>query len=156
MYAGSEVVELGVQIEKNGYDFYKTLVEQSKSEKAISVFKYLAEQERNHILDFKKILNSVQQYEPSESYPDEYFVYMNALAGDHVFTKENKGKEIAQTMTDDKQALDIALKFEKDSITFYEGMNKIVSENDAQLIDKLIREEQKHVIDLTELKKFLG
>ena len=36
IFAGSEIVELGIQIEKNGRDFYNTLVSQSKSQKALS------------------------------------------------------------------------------------------------------------------------
>ena len=35
VFAGSEIVEMGIQIEKNGKDFYETLVGQSKDNKAL-------------------------------------------------------------------------------------------------------------------------
>jgi len=155
MYAGSEIVELGIQIEKNGRDFYNGLVEQSKDENSRGMFKTLAGQEEEHITTFQHILSLFNKYEPAESYPDEYFAYMNALAGDHVFTRENKGEEIARKVKNDREAIDIALRFEKDSIIFYEGMKKLISANDQGIVDSLIAEEQKHICDLISLKKNL-
>ncbi len=124
IFAGSEIVELGIQIEKNGRDFYNTLTAQSKNPKAADIFKYLAGEEEKHIAVFQKILDKVEKYEPAESYPGEYFAYMNALASEYIFTKENKGKEIAKKTTSDKQAIDLGIGFEKDSIVFYEGMKR--------------------------------
>ena len=45
IFAGSEIVEMGIQIEKNGRDFYCALTEKSKDKKAKEIFAYLAEQE---------------------------------------------------------------------------------------------------------------
>jgi len=107
IFAGSEIVELGIEIEKNGRDFYNTLTSQSKNQKAKDIFKYLAAQEEEHMAVFQKILDAIQKYEPPESYPGEYFAYMNALVSESVFTKKNKGKEIAKKTKDDRQAVDI-------------------------------------------------
>jgi len=84
VFAGSEVVEIGIQIEKNGKDFYNTLVSQSENDKAADIFKYLAAEEEKHIAVFQKILDVVEKHEPPEAYPGEYFSYMNALAKEHV------------------------------------------------------------------------
>ncbi len=45
IFAGSEIIELGVQIEKNGKDFYDTLAEKTKDDKAKTAFKDLASRE---------------------------------------------------------------------------------------------------------------
>ena len=78
VFAGNEIVEMGIQIEKNGKDFYDTVLAQTKDEKAKNIFKYLAGEEEKHIITFQKILDSVHKYEPPESYPGEYFAYMKA------------------------------------------------------------------------------
>ena len=155
IFAGAEVVELGVQIEKNGRDFYEILAGRSKEKKAQKLFKFLADEEAKHIEDFRQILYSVQKYEPPEAYPGEYFAYMNALASEHVFTKKDKGKEIAEAVKADKEALDLAIGFEKDSIIFYEGMKKVVPAYGHKLVDQLITQEQNHLTKLTELKTTL-
>jgi len=155
VFAGSEIVELGVQIEKNGKDFYDILVKKTKNEKAKGIFNYLASEEDSHIITFQKILGSVQKYEPKEAYPQDYFAHMNSLANAHIFTKKNKGEEIAKKTKTDIEAIEIAIGFERDSILFYEGMKKVVPESDRNTIDALIKEEQKHLERLSEFKKYL-
>lgn len=155
IFAGSEIVEIGIQIEKNGRDFYNVLIGQSKNKNAKGVFKYLAGEEEEHIITFQRILNSVQKYEPSEAYPEEYFAYMNALAKEHVFTQKDKGVEVAKKVKNDKEAIEFGIGFEKDSIILFEGMKKIVPEYDIKIVDSLIAQEQNHLKKLSELKNAL-
>ena len=155
IFAGSEIVELGIQIEKNGRDFYDILAGQSKNQKLKDVFGYLKAEEEKHIVVFQKILEKMENYQPVESYPGEYFAYMNALASNYVFTQKDKGKEIARKIKSDKEGVDMGIGFEKDSILFYEGMKKTVSEHERGTIDELIMQEQKHLKQLLDLKKTL-
>lgn len=153
IFSGSEVVEIGIQIEKNGKDYYNTLMERSRNEKARELFKYLAGEEEKHILTFQKILETVQKYEPLGLDSDEYYAYMNDLASEHVFTQKNKGEEIAKAIKTDKEAIEKAIRFEEDSIVFYEGMKKIVPEYDLKVVEWLIAQEQGHLKQLIELKQ---
>lgn len=155
IFAGSEIVEIGVQIEKNGRDFYNTLFKDSKSAKAKDIYKYLAAEEEKHIAAFQKILDSVEKYEPAEAYPGEYFAYMNALASEYVFTQKEKGEEIAKKIKTDKEAVEKGIAFEKDSIVFYEGMKRVVPDFDRKIVDELIVQEQSHLVQLTELREIL-
>lgn len=153
IFAGSEIVEMGIQIEKNGRDFYSTLAVQSKNQKSKDIFKYLEGEEEKHIGAFQKVLDSVQKYEPPEAYPGEYFAYMNALASSHVFTQADKGIELAKTITTDEEAIERGIRAEIDSIIFYEGMKKVVPEHECKVIDELIKQEQDHLRQLSGLKK---
>ena len=155
IFAGSEIIEIGIQIEENGRDFYNALVEKSKDEKTKELFQLLASEEEKHIAAFGKVLDSVQKYEPPEAYPGEYFAYMNALASQHVFTQENKGAEIARKIAADKEAVELGIKFEMDSIVFYEGMKKVVPEYDQKVVEELIKQEQTHLVKLTAIKNNL-
>jgi len=153
IFAGSEVVELGIQIERNGRDFYAILAKQAKEEKARGVFEYLAGEEEKHIRAFEKILGSTEKYEPQGLESDSYFAYMNALAGEYVFTKKDEGKKAAIAIKSSKEALDKGIGFEKDSIIFYEGIKQVVPEYEVKTIEALIREEEKHLLRLIALKK---
>ncbi|MCK5160625.1 MAG: ferritin family protein [Candidatus Aureabacteria bacterium] len=155
VFAGSEVVEMGIQIEKNGRDFYGVLLEKSKSEKAREIYKYLSAEEGKHIVAFEKVLELIRNYEPVESYPGEYFAYLKALAGGYVFTRKNKGSEIAEKIKSDNEAVDLGIKFEKESIVFYEGMKNVVPEKERGVIEALINQEKNHLLKLIEIKDSL-
>ena len=155
VFGGSEIVELGIQIEKNGKAFYDALAGQSKNDKAKTIFTFLSGEEEKHISAFEKILTSVQKYEPPEAYPGEYFAYMKAMAGDYIFTQKDKGAQAAKKTKSDKEAVGVGIDFEKNSILFYTEMKKVVPEYDRKTIDALISQEQEHLKKLTDLKKAL-
>lgn len=155
IFAGSEIVEIGIQIEKNGRDFYSTLAMNSNNPKVKEICKYLAEEEDKHIAAFQKIFDSVEKYEPASAYPGEYFAYMNALASGYVFTQKEKGKIIAESIKSDKEALKRAIGFEKDSIVFYEGMKRVVPEYDQNILKELIAQEESHLAQLTLVREAL-
>ena len=155
IFSGSEILEIGVQIEKNGRDFYDTLAKQVKNPKAQGIFGFLAQEEEKHIVVFQNLLGSIEKHEPPESYAGEYSAYMNALAKEYIFTQEDKGGYIARSIKTDSEAVRIGIGFEKDSIIFYEGLKKMVPEYDLKVVSRLIAQEQKHLIQLTELRESL-
>ncbi|GAI12062.1 unnamed protein product, partial [marine sediment metagenome] len=120
------------------------------------IFQYLAGEEGKHISVFQNILDKMdEKYEPPEFYPGEYFAYMKVLASEYVFTQKDKGEEIAKEVKDDKEAVELGIKFEKDSILFYVGLKGVVSKNDQKIVDELIMQEQEHLKKLSDLKRTL-
>lgn len=152
VFSGSEIVSFGIQIEKNGRDFYKALAEKAKSDKAKDIFRFLMEEEEKHILVFWKILDSLKEYEPQETYPGEYFAYMTMLAGEYVFTQSDKGRETAKNTKNDKDAIDVGIRLEKESIVFYGEMKKVVPEDQGAAVEKLIDQENAHIFKLLKLR----
>jgi len=155
IFAGSEIVEIGIQIERNGRDFYNALLKKSKNQEAKDIFKFLAGEEEKHIAVFENILKKTEKLEPVGIDADQYYLYMNTLASEHVFTQKDKGEEVAREIESDKEAVSKGIAFEKDSIIFYEGMKKVVPEGDHRIVDALILQEQDHLKQLTELEKVL-
>ena len=154
-FSPSEVVQIGIEIEKNGKDFYNGAAAVSKSDKAKNIFKLLAVEEGNHIQVFQNILSTVEKYEPAEAYTEEYFAYLKALSEDHVFTKKGEGARIASGVKSDKEAIELAIGFEKDSILFYYEMKKLVLQDSHKAIDRLVAQEQEHLKRLTDFKNCL-
>ncbi len=153
IFAASEIVGLGIQIEKNGRDFYGTLAKKTKNQKAADLFGYLAGEEEKHIKVFQDIMSKAEVYEPAGLDADEYSAYMNILAEECVFTKKDQGEKIAKTVKNDLEALNMGIGFEKDSIIFYEGIKKTVPEYDIKVIDELIIQERAHLKQLSDFKK---
>lgn len=153
IFKGSEIVELGVQIEKNGLKFYESLANSSQNEKVRESCRYLAGEEKKHIEDFEKLLPSLERYVPPESYPGEYEAYVKALSEEHVFTNDKVVKDMIQKAPGDKEAIQIAIGFEKDSILFFGEMSRFIPGKDQNVIEELIRQEREHLRKLSELKK---
>ena len=152
IFSGSEIVGIGIQIEKNGRDFYSALAEKSEDQKSAALFKYLASEEAKHIQVFQGILDKTEKYEPQGLDADEYSAYMDNLSGKCVFTREGQGTQIAKTVKNDLEAVTMGIGFERDSIIFYEGMKKMVPDYDVRIIDELIIQEAGHLKQLADLK----
>jgi len=151
-FSACELVEIAKQIEENGRDFYSVMAERSENTEARLIFEYLAREEEKHLDVFNRIFADSCDYTPKAAYPDEYFAYMKALAGQYVFTRGNTGKELAQKAKDHREGIDLGIQAEKDSILFYEGMKKMIPEKDRAAVDSLILEEKKHLGKLCGLK----
>jgi len=155
IFVGSEIVELGIQIENNGRDFYNTLAKKSQNPEAEEVFRFLAGEEEKHIKVFEGILEKTQKFAPQGLDVDDYLRYMQVLSEEHIFTQKDRGEEIAQNTKSDRDALAVAIRFEEDSIVFYVGMKQIVPAYDQRIIEALIMQEESHLKQLLEMKKLL-
>ncbi len=156
-FTPEEAVELAILIEVNGEAFYKSLEEGAPEAQARvrEVFAYLAREEERHRAAFEKLRESLRGYEPVESYPGEHAAYMEALADRNVFTKEGAGRELAQKISSSRQAVELALEFEKESILFFEGLRPLLAREGREVVDRLIEEEKRHIVKLRELEETL-
>jgi len=154
-FSGSDVVEFAIQIEVNGKKFYEQCIKNSTNQKVKSVFQVLADEEESHIKTFQDLLKSIQKYDPEDAFPEEYCLYMKSIADEHIFTKNSTFGNVSKYVQDDFQVLDLAKKFEKDSVSFYEAMLKMVFESDKEIVQSLINEEKEHFQKLSRLQEDL-
>ena len=83
--------------------------------------------------------------------------YLKAVSDSNVFTKALDIKNMAGKIKTARDAVTIALDFEKDSILFFIQMKKFTRPEWGQAeIDKLIEQEQEHIVTLTALLKELS
>jgi len=152
-----EIVEIAIEIEKNGEIFYDILAESSETAILRDLFKYLSAEEKKHKVKFQEILKSVGGYQISEVYyATEYMGYMKALADERVFRKDIQPQDIARSLKTPNEALDVAIGFEKDSIIFLYEMREMVEESQSEAIEKLLTEEKTHIRKLSEMKASLA
>ncbi|MFC1926073.1 ferritin family protein, partial [Chloroflexota bacterium] len=154
--SGSELVHIAIGIERNGAAFYDSLAESNENVTARDVYKHLATIERNHIETFQNMLSHVGDYQPPETYTEEYDLYLKALVDSSVFRNEQIAREMAQKVSSEAEALHIGLGAEKDSILFYSEMRGLVHQSDRNVIDRIIEEEKTHLKRLLELLRRLG
>lgn len=157
-FTGKEVLEMAVKIEENGLKYYTDAAKASRNEKLKEVFKVLANEECDHIRVFselKKSLSDKDYREGFDAYAEEAALYLCAIADTEVFTNPDKGRDLAQQVKDEKDAVKIALDMEKDSLLFYYEILKMVRDRDRAVVENLIEQEKNHIKKLTGLQKCL-
>ena len=148
-----ELIEMGVHIEENGRAFYLALCDMAQTSQGATVFRTLARAEEQHKEFFRNLSKDSCNFEPVENFPEDYFAYLNSLADQYVFTVKDKGAEIARSVKTYQEAIDLGVKFEKDSILFYQEMRQALPEKDGEVLDKIIEEEKSHLNKLMDIRK---
>lgn len=155
-FSAEEVYDIAIQTERNGRAFYEAVAAAAATERIAKLMHYLAEAERAHEVTFRAMKEQSPGHAPRETYEGETLEYINSLLFARVLPDAETGARLVSAMTQDVEALDFALGFEKDTILFLYGMKEVVSEAEGPKIDALIAQEKGHVRLLTELKKDLA
>jgi len=155
LFKVSEIVQMAIDEEHNGYFFYNALAECAQNDTLKEAAKRLAEQERGHEKAFTELRQRLGAYQPPEQYPGEYANYVNALMGGKSFPSEEAAVKLAQRAGGDVQAVDTAILFEKNTLLFLGEMRKLVPQRDRATVDELIDEERQHLVDLSNIRTLL-
>lgn len=147
-----EVIEIAIEMEEMGNEFYKAISEKARDERVRSVFSKLAKDELKHKEEFSKMLSSTEYFAPQESYPDEWIGYVRALLASRTVVGRDYLKAKAEEMEDPKEAIDIGITMEKDTILLYEMFRKFVGSSGEKVVDQILSQEHTHLRDLYELK----
>ena len=150
------IFEIGIQIEKNGRAFYLEAAKKSVDQTIATFFTELADWEKGHILLFETLKAELPDAMRDDMLFDpenEMVAYLQAAADSHVFAASiDAAKLVAQCRTP-AEALDLALRFEKDSVVYYTTMKQVVADHRGKdKIETLIQEELNHIVILNKKK----
>jgi len=150
----SEVFQFAIRIEENGEKFYRKVAEKAEDKEIKDLFNFLADEEVQHKNTFSGMVKKVEKYEPSETYPGEYFQYLRSYADSLVFPPEiEKEMDCRENMG---CIIDFAIRRELDSIMYYLETKSFVNETQHKILDKIVDEERRHFVRLSRLKARLN
>lgn len=155
LFQAAEVLDMAIEIERQGLAFYRGCAAARASEAVAPVFEYAAEQERNHIEQFARMKRDLAEYTVPESYPGETLNYLRGFLANRLFTSVDDASCSAEAIEDEIQAVDMAVELERSAIAFYSGVKQIVRESERDVIDEIIAEEHRHIRRLLELRNTL-
>jgi rubrerythrin len=148
-FNAAEVFQVAVQIEENGRRFYQEGLKHIDDPEVKRLFEELAREEVEHKKKFESILAELPKEATSPNVFDpenQKSQYIQMMADQHVFVKaEGMDRHLAD-VRDMKDALKLAIEFEKDSVIFFLSMQDATEgTRGKELINLLIREEQEHL-----------
>ncbi len=150
-----EIVKIAINIEENGKKLYEALEGKAKDRKLKIMCKYLKEQEEIHRKIFQAMLDNIGEYIVHEFSPGEYEAYLRAIATEYIFTQEIVRERVKEGFDSDLEAVEFGIFVEKESILTYSALREYVLTGKQAVLDKVIDEERKHLVDLIALKDFL-
>lgn len=148
-FNAAEVFRVAIKIEENGKKFYdgaKGVIDDPAVKK---LFEELAEQEVEHKKHFEELKAGLPaQAQTSDVWfpENEMEAYIKMMADQHVFTSDASLDNALKQLKDVKDALRMAIAFEKDSVIFFLSMQEAAdTRKDQELIGLLVKEEQTHL-----------
>lgn len=152
----SDIVDIGIEKEKKRRDFYALAAEQfDESEELQKLFARLRDWEEEHIKKFEEIGREVSVGGHAEEYPGEMEEYMKALVESDLYDDINP-EDFAKSIKTPMDALQRGISFEKDAILFFSGLARFLDEDMEKIVKKLVKEEQQHMLYLSDMKRELS
>lgn len=148
MFGAHEVFDLAIQIEENGERFYREAMARATDPAILELLGFLAEEEVSHRETFHRMKKEVSRRD-GDLWTDRISgALLQSFIEDRAFSLEETD---LSAVSDVKALLEIAVGFEKDSITFYEILLSFsLPPETAEILGAVIAEEHRHVALLEE------
>lgn len=144
MFSAREVLDIAIQIERNGEKIYRDAVAVVSDESLCSTLKWMAEEERSHAGWFAELKDGLQE-ENGRNLMAEAF-------GRELFDDVLKNRSFSLEEVDfsqiehRQQLLETFIEFEKDSVLFYQVLQPFVRDAEtSQKLEMIISEERRHI-----------
>jgi len=147
-----EIIELAIQIEKNGYTFYDRALERKDlTENSRNVLEHLRQEEVKHEQTFKALRSGDVNRGDLVSW-QEVSSYLKTIAGAHIFNRSDSAIKLAVDARDELEIIENAIQFEKDTLLFFHSIYRNTNNNNTKnVLNTIIDEEVAHVTKLIEL-----
>mgnify|MGYP000019315924 FL=1 len=148
-----EGLRIAMDIEGRGYHFYQGAYDRFKEDKVRAIFKMLRDEEAVHLDTFTHYFEEIgatkEAYETEYLFDPEVSGYLTVLAEARVFPAKEETATVLAGINDPKDALELALEAEKNSVLFYDELSECSKfEQARQVFEKLKKEEQLHVVKI--------
>jgi rubrerythrin len=146
LFQAADIVELAMQVEQNGEAFYRAVAGKAQSPETRDLFQYLAEQEAIHYQVFNKLSQAVQDnpFMTDEEW-ELYLEYLDGTVQSAFFEGPDKALALAETVADERQAMHMAIGFEKETLLFFYDLRDRIPDRDRSFVAQIVDEEKRHI-----------
>lgn len=155
-YSIDEIMEMAVQAERLGYQFYTGMAEKFKKDDGLGrLFTTLASKEKVHEKTFTGLRDSVAKHGVQEPVQwEEVSNYMRAFVESEFFLGRGKALPSMDHIKTVQDVVRFALGFEKETLLYFMQLRDIVREK--EVMDEVINEEKSHIRWLDAFRAGMG
>ena len=135
-----DAITTAIQMEKNGYSFYKKAAAQTTSPAGQDIFESLAQDEEVHLAVFQKMFEETISRTEWDRLVNSSKKYQDIP----LFPKDLIAVEGAQPDVDDLDAIRIAMDSERDAIEYYTDLLTAIKDQETKKIMNTIIEQEKN------------
>jgi rubrerythrin len=139
---GDEVVQMAIQMEETGRDFYEAVGSATTDPEIIKLCQRLAAEESNHREVFRKIRSELARQGETIFLRDDQIAEARRAAKESILPNRETIYKVVTT-GNVADLLAVAIQMERDAIRFYSGIAENIPDRTA--VEVIIQEEQGHL-----------
>lgn len=155
LFNAQEIFDIAIRIEENGHAFYNEALAKIDNPALKSELAQLAAWEDGHIAIMKKLKTQMTDdsantdfYNPEE----DAALYIRSIADSHIFIANQDTATLTDKCQTPRDILDLALQFEKDSVTYYASLKEgLLNQESKEAINTILHEELAHVAHIQKI-----
>ena len=151
-----EMLKIAIMDEETGMAFYRSLASATRRPDVQSECIAIGKQEEVHAQRFRKMLDGLGGYQPQEEYAGQYEAYLSALVESRAFPGPAEAAERARAARSDAEAIDLAIRLEKDTLAFLAEIKRTLPPVDTGIVEDILGEERHHLTELSRLRRTLA
>lgn len=145
LLTGDDIIEIAMRLEESGEAFYTAAAEKASTDGVKALFEDLAIQEQYHRRAFQQMGRDVVELALTPEQWDQFQAYTDALLQQSFFAKPEGALSQAGEALDEREALQAALSFEKETLLFFHELQDAVRGPGQQTVERIIGEEKQHI-----------
>jgi rubrerythrin len=143
MFSVLEILDLAIQLEKNGESVYRKAVDKVTKPDLVSLLIWMADEEARHRRWFSEVKKNFETHSINPFMEDMGRKVFGGILGDKSFSHRDVDFSRVDRLDD---LIGIFIEFEKDTILFYETLIPFIEDNGTlENIAKIIAEENTHI-----------
>ena len=143
MFSAPEILDLAIQLEKNGESVYRNAVDKVTKPELVSLLIWMADEEARHMRWFSEVKNNFETHSINPFMEEMGRKVFGGILGDKSFSHRDVDFSNVDRQED---LIGIFIEFEKDTILFYETLIPFIEDNETlENIAKIIAEENNHI-----------
>jgi rubrerythrin len=153
-YSIDEILEMALQTETLGYQFYTGMAEKfKKDDSLVKLFTTLADKEKIHEKIFRGLKDSIAGTGMEPVQWEEVSNYMRAFVESEFFLGRSKALPSMDHVRTVQDAVKFAIGFEKETLLYFIELRSLVKEK--TILDTVINEEKSHIAWLDSFRRGL-
>ena len=149
MFYIEDIIDLAIQVEKNGEKVYRDTAERVSNPRLSSVLQCLADEEVKHAKWFDELRHTVIKTTVDPTLEEMGKALLREVLGDQSFSLNEANFSKIDKIND---LIQVAIEFERDTVLFYEMIQAFVQEQGTlHHLNTIIEEENQHIKHLQNL-----
>lgn len=142
MFSMEEIIDLAIQIEKNGERIYRNALAKVSDPSLVSLLQWLADEEAEHAKWFSEMRPVIKQTTDDPPLAERGQSILRGVLGGQAFSLEDADFSKIDHV---ESLLRVAIEFEKDTVLFYEMLRSFIKDQETRdQVDAIIKEENRH------------